>query len=86
MDKVIKSDYQNKYVLLALFKEVVLLSLKGLGFILKWMAVGWAVTTVLTSKPKKYDLLTKVVIGVSGLSLLRKTFRQRKTKKSIFKF
>lgn len=86
MEKVIKSDYQNNYVLWSLFLECVGLLFKGIWFILKWMAIGFAGVTVLTTKPKHYDILTKVVVGASGLHLLRRTLRPRRRKKSIFRF
>lgn len=85
MTTIVKSDYQNKYVLLALFKDVLILFVRAVWFCLKGMAIGWAIATVMTTKPRKYDLLTKVVVGSSGLALLRRSLRTRKPRAYKFK-
>lgn len=52
---------------------------KTLWFILKNLCLGWAMSTVLLQKPKKWDILTKVVIFQVGRNALLGKTKKSKT-------
>lgn len=58
------------------------LILKFIGFVFKWMAIGWALSTVMfVRKPSKYDLLTKSILGVGAFRLAKRAFQPKKARK-----